>query len=89
MTQLAIMGHKERGEEVIEILEMLGGRNTNGYNGYSELLYYYIDEDGSIECDKDEEITFPCIYFTLEEFIEKYPYKVGDAEMPYTRILRP
>lgn len=77
MVQLAIKG-REYSDEVIEIFEMLGGRNINEYNGYSESLYYYIDEDGSIECDKDEEIPFPCIYFTLEEFLEKYPHKVGD-----------
>ena len=78
MAQLAIEGHKKRGEEVIEILEMLGGRNTHGYNGYTEPLYYYIDKDGSIEGDADKEILFPCIYSTLEEFLEKFPYKVGD-----------
>jgi len=78
MSRLAIRGHATRGKEVIEILEMLGGRNANEYKGYSNLLYYYINEDGIIDCDKDKEISFPCIRFTLEEFIEKYPYKVGD-----------
>ena len=77
MATLAIKGC-EYSDKVIEIFEMLGGRNTNGYNGHSELVYYYIDENGSIECDEDKEIPFPCIYFTLEDFLKEYPYKVGD-----------
>jgi hypothetical protein len=77
MSKLAIKG-KEYSKEVIEILEMLGGRNAHEYNGYSNLLYYYINEDGIIDCDKYIEISFSCIRFTLEEFFAKYPYKVGD-----------
>ena len=78
MTRLVIRGHATRGKEVIEILKMLGGRNTNKYIGHSGLLYYYIDKYGSIECDKYEEISFPHICFTLEQFTEKFPYIVGD-----------
>lgn len=32
MAQLAINGHATRGEEVIEILEMLGGSNPHNYS---------------------------------------------------------
>ena len=72
---LAIKGHPTRGKEVIEILEMLGGINDQEYIGTNTWKdkYYYLD-DGYIRaydwCDG--------IKFTLEEFLEKYPYKVGD-----------
>ena len=78
MAQLAIKGCVTRGEEVIEILEILGGENYSEYNGKSGMMCYYIDKNGHIECDKDEEITFPVHILTIDEFIEKFPYKVGD-----------
>lgn len=78
MAQLAIKGHKKRGNEVIALLVMLGGENTYKYNGDSKSLYYHIDDDGEIECDMEYEIPSPCIYFTIQKFLEKFPYKVGD-----------
>ena len=47
MANLAIKGHATRGKEVIETLEMLGGREV-GYNGLCSQYYYYIDEYGNI-----------------------------------------
>ena len=73
--KLAIRGHVSRGKEVIEILEMLGGINDEGHNGTNTWKdeYYFLD-NGYIRaydwCDG--------IKFTLEEFLEKYPFKVGD-----------
>ena len=74
MAQLAILGHKTRGKEVIEILEMLGGKNTEWYEGF-DFEEYYIIEEGYITqaYDWNNYMTF-----TLEEFLEKFPYKVGD-----------
>ena len=74
MAQLAIKGHLTRGKEVIEILEMLGGKNTEWYGG-SDFEEYYIIEEGYITqaYDWTNHITF-----TLEEFLKKFPYKVGD-----------
>ena len=79
MATLAIKGHATRGEEVIEILEMLGGKNLNNFNGASNMYYLIGLIDPKIlgvgKLDKsDEQFT----YFTLEEFLEKFPYKVGD-----------
>lgn len=79
--KIAIKGHKTRGKEVIEILEMLGGVNTYKYSGDNEeicfcigcatkMIYYEWIND----CYGDESI----FVFSLEEFLEKYPYKVGD-----------
>lgn len=79
MAQIAIKGHPTRDKEVIEILEMLHGKNTFGLSGDASDLYYYINNDNKITyttCDiKDFKL------FTLEEFFEKYPYKVGDVVM--------
>ena len=85
--KLAIQGHSTRGKEVIELLEMLGGTNPFSINdgrviGNRETSCYYISEDiakGYISWDYigPEEIDKYKI-FTLEEFLEKYPFKVGD-----------
>ena len=76
MANLAIKGHATRGEEVIEILQMLGGKN--GYHrlaGNIDSFYYYIWEDGHIyQTAMPNNIKT----FTIEEFLEKFPYKVGD-----------
>jgi hypothetical protein len=72
MIQLAIKGHPTRGNEVIEILEMLGGENKEGYCGHNPNIAYYISHKNTIVCD------WGINSFTLEEFLEKFPYKIGD-----------
>lgn len=74
-TNLAIKGHKTRGDEVIKLLEMLGGKNNRCLNGTATRLYYFIENNEIWGCEET-----PCNYiiFTLEEFLEKYPYKIGD-----------
>ena len=74
MTNLAIKGHKTRGKEVIEILKMLGGVNQFNLDGNTN-AWYVLDENRTIRwC----EWIFKEKGFTLEEFFEKFPYKVGD-----------
>lgn len=83
--RLAIRGHDTRGDEVIELLEMLGGTNPFSKGmviGNKTTNCYYISEDTatkyiSWDCIGPEEINEYEI-FTLEEFLEKYPYKIGD-----------
>lgn len=77
MAQLAIKGHPTRGKEVIEILEMLGGKNYFHMDGFTKEYIYYICKE------KDNQIhsaIYPTnqIVFTIEELLEKFPYKVGD-----------
>lgn len=76
MAKLAILGHATRGKEVIEILEMLGGINTYAVSADAEELPFTIRDDGSImvACYPTGEF----IIYTIEEFLEKFPYKVGD-----------
>lgn len=81
--KLAIKGHPTRGKEVIELLKMMGGA-PQASSGFRESCCYYISEYASTkykyiswdyigpeEIDKYE-------IFTLEEFLGKYPFKIGD-----------
>ena len=81
--KLAIKGHSTRGKEVIALLEMMGGINDEGHIGTNTWKdeYYFLD-NGCIRaydwCDG--------IKFTLEEFLDKYPFKVGDKVFLYDNI---
>ena len=79
MKRLAIEGHATRGEKVIEILEMLGGSNACKLIGNNSREIYYIDENykNFITCSETKKVC-GYIIFTLEEFLKKFPYKVGD-----------
>lgn len=74
MKKLAIEGHIIRGNEVIKLLEMLGGKNIKNLCGSSP-IYYYI-ESGEIHCNAFLSDDYKV--YTLEEFEKKFPYKVGD-----------
>lgn len=80
--KLAIRGHATRGKEVIELLEMMGGYTFNSLmeNAHTNRVYYIgsnnaiawtniYSDNGCLETED---------FFTLEEFLEKYPFKVGD-----------
>ena len=79
MAELAIKGRTTRGKEVIQLLEMLGGSNGFGYVCNNPFAIYYIDEKykNFITCFSAKKVC-DCAIYTLEEFLEKYPYKVGD-----------
>lgn len=80
----AIRGHLRRGDEVIKILEMIGGKTsyTCRYkDGFDSSYFFFINTDENFSIDaiayNSEELKKYYI-FTLEEFLEKFPYKVGD-----------
>lgn len=80
--KLAIKSHPTRGEEVIELLETIGGKNIHNLSGDDSCAYYVIEGwQNEIRAGEyifgDEDMYF----FTLEEFLEKYPFKVGDKVM--------
>lgn len=77
MVNLAILGHATRGNEVIEILEMLGGRNVRNYACDLTDYAYNINGQGIIDWYIPHPNS-PLVIYTLEEFLEKFPYKVGD-----------
>ena len=72
-TKLAIKGHATRGKEVIEILKMLGGNNKFNFKGYDNT--WYVLDDGEIAYTN---FLFDELGFTLETFLENFPYKIGD-----------
>ena len=77
--KLAIKGHPTRGKEVIELLEMMGGKNIYKLLGNDRYAYCVIEGcQNEIRVGEyifgDEDMCF----FTLEEFLEKYPFKVGE-----------
>lgn len=75
--KLAIKGHATRGKEVIEILKMIGNIKSCLLFGDREDLWYFITSKGKIDANtKPNKNDY--IFLTLEEFIEKYPYNVGD-----------
>ena len=83
--KLAIRGHSTRGKEVIELLEMMGGKNIHKRDGEANAYSYYLYDNAilsdrlSIAEDDDFEI------FTLQDFLEKFPYKVGDKVHIYVQ----
>ena len=79
MAQLAIKGHNIRGNEVIKILEMLGGENLYNKSCSNDSLFYYISDENRI-CELPISESYrDFVLFTLEEFLEKFPYKVGES----------
>ena len=71
---LCIKGDIKDGKEVISYLEMLGGKNDGNLKGDVRDHYYFIWDDGCINST-----TIPSgITFTLREFKNRYPYKIGD-----------
>ena len=80
MAKLVIKGHNSRGKEVIEILKMLGGNTDTSTMLAGDLIRYgyYINSDGFIDFKNRSSFDGIDIIYTLEEFLEKYPYKVGD-----------
>ena len=80
MATLAIKGHSKRGSEVIERLEMLGGNNIYKYNADCNNAYFYIGENSNNIYYNAINVVYDVdfVIFTLEEFLEKFPYKVGD-----------
>ena len=73
MAHLAIKGHATRGNEVIALLEMLGGKNIYKLDGKKDL--WYILSNSVIEyatyCFQEQG-------YMLDEFEARFPYKVGD-----------
>lgn len=77
--KLAIRGHSTRGKEAIKLLEMLGGSNIHNLSG-NDIYAYYIIKGFKNEI-REELYIFGnenIYYFTLEKFLEKYPFKIGD-----------
>lgn len=79
MAHLVFEGHETRGKELHKLLENLGGVDC-GYAQCSYITcYYYINREGYIEGSNSIPLYMDKrVIMTLEEFEQKYPYKVGD-----------
>lgn len=81
---ISIKGHRSRGNEVMEILEMLGGKITYkcGYkDGFNSSRYFFINREKNSSIDYylyNNEKLENYYVFTIEDFLKKFPYKVGD-----------
>lgn len=85
--KLAIKGHATRGKEVIELLEMMGGNSIyDHWKGDQEHLRYFINKQGNIDNGYLMDNHNNYKVFTLEGFLEKYPFKVGDKVFLYDNI---
>ena len=81
MRVLAIRGDYHNGNEVIKILEMLGGVNTKNLEGKEYRYFYFICPHTSIIRAVFEENMLITDWEThnLKSFYEKYPYKTGET----------
>lgn len=77
---LAIRGDYHNGNEVIKILEMLGGVNTNNYEGKQMRQFYFIcPYTNAIKCVFEEAMLITdWETHSLKSFKREYPYKTGD-----------
>lgn len=77
---LAIRGSYQRGNEVIKILEMLGGVNSKNLEGNEYRFFYFIcPYTGVIKYVFEENMLITdWETHSLKSFNEEYPYKTGD-----------
>ena len=77
---LAIRGSYQKGNEVIKILEMLGGVNNNNLEGNEYRLFYFIcPYTGVIKYVFEENMLITdWETHSLKSFNEEYPYKTFD-----------
>ena len=77
---LAIRGHYQRGNEVIKILEMLGGANSENLEGKEYRYFYFIcPYTNVIKCVFEEHMLITdWETHSLESFNKDFPYKTFD-----------
>ena len=78
MAQLAIKGHADRGEEVIKMLELLGGKKDKFNTGKITNHIYFVNTYGHIESTSNSLVISNFKVLTLEELEAQIPYKIGD-----------
>lgn len=77
LSTLSITGHPTRGKEVIELLEMLGGKNKDEYMGDEASWVYFVDAGKNI--NRKHHVLSDSL--TLEDFLKKFPYRIGDEAL--------
>ena len=80
---IAIKGNAERGNEIIELLEMMGGKNSEHFTGRDSDRYYFIDDNTKCICSEniyEMEECYNGVYmlFSYDAFNDDYPWRIGD-----------
>ena len=80
---IAIKGNAERGNEIIELLEMMGGKNSEHFTGRDSDRYYFIDDNTKCICSEniyEMEECYNGVYmlFSFDAFNDDYPWRIGD-----------
>ena len=80
---IAIKGNAERGNEIIELLEMMGGNNKAHFTGRDSDRYYFIDDNTKCICSEniyEMEECYNGVYmlFSYDAFNDDYPWRIGD-----------
>ena len=80
---IAIKGNAERGNEIIELLEMMGGKNSEHFTGRDSGRYYFIDDNTKCICSENAyamEMCYNGVYmlFSYDAFNDDYPWRIGD-----------
>ena len=78
--KLAIIGSKTNSKEIEKLFISLGGCKSE-YDTFTEDYYYYIDDYNNITGTTELSKCFKWKVFTYNEFVTKYPFKVGDKVM--------
>lgn len=79
MKRLGIKGDKYRYTEIKVLLESIGGFNEYDIICNNEDSYYYINLFDNIDCGLvNENIIDITQLYTIDEFYQKFPYKLGD-----------
>lgn len=80
MARLAFLGHKTRSKEIIELLKMFGAQHgiygIGHYPIYPHMIYYINGYNLIEACDRMHHLEYA--QYSLEEFLENFPFKVGD-----------
>lgn len=80
MAKLGLKGSTLRGNDVIKILEMMGGENKHFAEGFNEKAIYFITDKLVIESSYHCNINYDeYTQFTIDEFEDKFPFKIGDS----------
>lgn len=81
--KIAIQGDLEKSQEILQILESLGGENRFNYKETYPTYYYTLSNNTIIALSMLKVPKYLTTY-TLEEFEKEFPFKIGDRVISVT-----
>lgn len=93
MGEIAFKGNKSRGYEISRLLYTLNEMTPPDYNCYDEDAVYFINKSYGTKFIEHTHFKDSYLYngyniYTIEEFEEKYPYKIGDEVLLNNRFCK-